>query len=329
MERNAYFDNAKLLLIFTVVFGHMIQPYTVDSKGINTIYLWMYTFNMPAFIFLAGFFAKGSENMRYIINLAKKILFPYIIFQLLYTGFYFFIGKDDWQTSLFYPHWSLWFLLSLFSWHILLQWFKKLPVKISLFTAVLIGLMIGYIDNIGHLFSLSRTFVFFPFFLLGYWLTKDQVMVLKRESLKIISIIIIALVALIIYEVPEFNVGWLLASKSYDTLGVPTFGGLVRMLVYFISTLMAVSVLAWVPVREYRMTKLGARTLYVYLLHGFFIQFLREVDLFVVSNVLDVFGLAVLSAIIVWLLSSKPVLGLWQPFIEGRAKIIKNVLRDN
>lgn len=125
MERNAFFDNAKFILIFLVVFGHMIQPFTDGSTTINTLYMWIYTFHMPAFILLAGFFAKGSGNISYILNLIKKLLVPYLIFQLIYTGYYFIIGKSGWQNDLFHPQWALWFLFSLFCWHLLLYWFKK------------------------------------------------------------------------------------------------------------------------------------------------------------------------------------------------------------
>ena len=325
MEREAYFDNAKLLLIFLVVFGHMIQPFTVGSHAINTLYMWIYTFSMPAFIFLAGFFAKGSGDKKYILNLMKKLILPYITFQLLYTAYYFFIGKADWQSGLFTPHWSLWFLFSLFSWHILLALFKKLPPVLSISLAVLIGLIVGYNGDIGSAFSLSRTFAFFPFFLAGYWLTRENVMLVKRTSVKVISIAIMIIVAVAIHYAPDLNSGWLLASKSYGDLGMPSFGGLARLLVYATSTGMAISILAWVPTKNFKVTKLGTRTLYVYLLHGFFIQFFREADLFNVNNALDIFGLALISAVIVLVLSSKPILGIWQPLIEVKAPIIKEV----
>lgn len=324
LERNAYFDNAKIILIFLVVFGHLIQPFISASSELNTLYLWIYTFHMPAFIFLAGFFAKGSGNREYIINLAKKLLIPYILFQLLYTGYYFFIGKENWQTGIFYPHWSLWFLFSLFCWHILLSWFKKTPAVLSITLAVLLGLIVGYFGEVGHTFSLSRTFVFFPFFLIGYWLTKDHVMLLKRKSVKVASLIILSAVAIAIYIAPDLNSGWLLASKSYGDLGMPEYGGLARLLVYATSALMAMSILAWVPQQKLRITDLGRRTLYVYLLHGFFIQYFREADLFKMESIIDLFGLAVVSAAIVLVLSSKPMLGVWQPFIEGKASIIKD-----
>ncbi|WP_174614984.1 acyltransferase family protein [Virgibacillus ihumii] len=328
MNRNAYFDNARVFLIFLVVFGHLVQPFTDGSNGMNTLYLWIYTFHMPAFIFLAGFFAKGSGNWKYIFNLAKKLLVPYLIFQLLYTAYYFFIGKEGWESGIFYPQWSLWFLFSLFSWHILLIGFKKLPAAAGIISTIAIGLVAGYFGDIGHTFSLSRTIVFFPFFLMGYWMTKDQVLVLKRKGLQIAAVVVLVGVAAGIYIAPDFNSGWLLASKSYGDLGLPEFGGLARLLVYGTSFAMSFSVLALIPQSHSTVTKLGARTLYVYLLHGFFIQLFREANVFEVSNFFDVIGLAVIAAFIVWLLSSRPIQGIWQPFIEGKASILKDVFGD-
>jgi len=283
---------------------------------------------MPAFIFLAGLYAKGSGNRAYIINLAKKLLIPYLIFQLLYTGYYFFIGKNGWQTGIFYPHWSLWFLCSLFSWHILLAFFKRIPAMASVILAVSVGLIVGYFSEIGHTFSLSRTFVFFPFFLLGYWITEEQVMRLKHKSVKFASLIVLFVVGVVIYFAPDLNSGWLLASKSYGDLGMPAFGGLARLLVYATSALMAMSIFAWIPQKNSRLTHLGERTLYVYLLHGFIIQLLRELDILQVTGFIGVIGIAIFSAVIVLLLSTKPVLGIWQPFVEGRFTIIKRHLKE-
>ncbi|SFE08149.1 Fucose 4-O-acetylase [Lentibacillus persicus] len=323
MERNAYFDNAKLILIFLVVFGHIIQPFTNDAAGVNTLYLWIYTFHMPAFIFLAGFFAKGSGNLAYIRKLAQKLLIPYLIFQVIYTGYYFLIGKDGWQLEMFYPHWALWFLFSLFSWHMFLILFKKIPAVMGLSIAVGIGLIVGYFGEVGHTFSLSRTFVFFPFFLMGYWITQKQVLFLKRVQLKAAAIVVMLVIAVGIYYAPEFNTGWLLASKSYSTLGLPEYGIIARLLVYVTSAIMAAGFLAWVPEKRSKLTFRGTQTLYVYLLHGFFVQFFRENDMFAVNSVIDLLGLAALSALIVLVLSSRPMRGFWQPVVEGKMSILK------
>src|SRR5699024_6590875 len=137
------------------------------------------------------------------------------------------------------------------------------------------------------------------------------------------SLIVLSAVAIAIYIASDLNSGWLLASKSYGDLGMPEYGGLARLLVYATSALMAMSILAWVPQQKLRMTDLGRRTLYVYLLHGVFIQYFRDVDLFKMERIIVLFGLAVVSAAIVLVISRKPMLGLWQPFIEGKASSSK------
>src|SRR5699024_24847 len=146
------------------------------STELNTLYMWMYTFHMPAFIFLAGFFAKGSGDIKYVLKLSKKLLLPYLIFHVVYSIFYYYIGKKGLQTSLFDLPWSLWFLFSLVRLHMLLYWLNKIPTVLGIIIAVQIGLIVGYLGEIGHTFSLSRTLVFFPFCLCRYWRTEQQVM---------------------------------------------------------------------------------------------------------------------------------------------------------
>ncbi|CEA02874.1 hypothetical protein BN1048_01881 [Jeotgalicoccus saudimassiliensis] len=62
MSRMPFFDNARLILIFLVVFGHMIQPFASDSQLINSIYAFIY---IPyANVYNAGrlFSPKASVN---------------------------------------------------------------------------------------------------------------------------------------------------------------------------------------------------------------------------------------------------------------------------
>ncbi len=327
MERNAYFDNAKMFLIFFVVFGHMIQPYVEGSQAIGTFYTWLYTFHMPAFIFLAGFYAKGRSSLDFIMNLAKKLLIPYLIFQAIYTIYYFYIGKAGWLTdSIFYPHWSLWFLISLFSWHMLLIGYKKIHPAIALTLAVTLGIIVGYFDPIGHMFSLSRTFVFFPFFLLGHFASMNQLMILKQKRMKVLSVVVMSIIAVAIYFLPDINSGWLLASKSYSTLGMETYGSIARISVYLTAFVMAASFLAWVPQRRFAFTKIGERTLYVYLLHGFIVQLFRNYDILSLDHFGHWIGFVILSAIIVILLSTNTVMTIWQPLVEAKASRIKRLL---
>lgn len=315
MEREAYFDNARLLMIAFVVFGHLIQPYQ-DMLFLQMSYTWIYTFHMPVFIFLAGFFARGTGTKAAVEKLAKKLLLPFLFFQVIYTIYYYMIGKDGWMESILVPQWALWFLLSLFCWHILLIPFKRIRPSLGIPLAVFIGLLVGYFNEIGGVLSLSRTFVFFPFFLVGYWVTKEQLAVLRRLPIRIGGGLLLIAAGTLFYLYPDIPTDWLLGSKSYAVLGAGEAGGIMRLLVYLFSGLMMISVLALVPNKKMPFTKYGQRTLYVYLLHGFFIQWIRVDDLFEVSNSLDVLGLLIVTLSIVLVLSQRWMLRIWKPLIE-------------
>src|SRR5699024_9203349 len=109
------------------------------------------------------------------------------------------------------------------------------------------------------------------------------------------------------------------ASKSYVSLGLPAYGGLARLFVYMTSIIMIFSVLAWIPTRDFNFfTTLGQRTLYVYLLHGFFVQLFRRYDILMVDDAYHIFLLTVISGLIVLILSSRPVIHLSKPIVEGK-----------
>lgn len=322
MRREAFFDNAKFVLIFLVVFGHLIQPFT-DTKGIEVLYHFIYLFHMPAFILLSGFFAKGIGKVGYIWQMFRKLIIPYLLFQLLYSGYYYLIGDPGWETTWYEPHWALWFLLSLFCWHVLLILFKQVPPLISITTALIIGVGIGYINDVGHAFSLSRTFVFFPFFVLGYWLSKQHLLQLTQPVFKWSSLIIVSTVIVLLSISPTQSIDWLLGSFSYQEMGQPIWGGVIRFGVYLLALLLTCCILAWIPRKTYNWTARGKQTLYVYLLHGVFIQFFREAGWFKIDNLVDVMGLALLALLIVLLLSSKMICVPFQPLIEGKVTQIK------
>src|SRR5699024_3353119 len=99
-----------------------------------------------------------------------------------FFGFYYFF------YLYIYLIFFVYFLLSLFFCLLLLILFKKIPAFLSISIAIIIGLLIGYIDDVGSAFSLSRTFAFFPFFLTGYFLTKKHFVFLKKPTMRIITL---------------------------------------------------------------------------------------------------------------------------------------------
>ncbi|MDF2857674.1 MAG: integral inner rane protein [Neobacillus sp.] len=330
-NRTAYYDNAKFFLVFFVVFGHFIQSYIDGDHFIHTLYTTIYTFHMPAFILISGFFAKGFQEKGYIKKVAKKLIIPYLIFQAIYSFYYFFIiNQKEVVLDPLNPQWSLWFLISLFCWNMMLFLFTKWKAGIALFLAVGLGIAVGYFNEINNYLSLSRTFVFFPFFLLGYYFKKDYFMRFSNNKYRYLSLIALGTIFIGFYLSPGFDYKWLFGSKPYDALSYSHLnGGTIRLGVYSLTLLATLSILALVPRKRYFFTKWGTSSIYVYLLHGFFIKYFRNSELEGILNHSEqIFIFTFLSILLIALLSSKIVRKISQPFIELKSSLFKKYSTD-
>ena len=94
------FDNVRFILIFCVVLGHLLERGGRESGG----YLLIYTFHMPAFLFLSGWFARFQP--RRLLTLAGL----YLCFQFLYRAMESILFHAPFSLELFTPYWLLWYL---------------------------------------------------------------------------------------------------------------------------------------------------------------------------------------------------------------------------
>nr|WP_017553127.1 acyltransferase family protein [Heyndrickxia coagulans] len=286
-KRNSYFDNAKFILIYLVVLGHLISPFKTEDNFLFTLYTVIFLFHMPAFILISGYFSKGYRNKGYISKSFKKILIPYFIFQCIYSVYYYYTGEESHLTVNFLkPHWTLWFLLSLFFWNLLLHLFARFHF-FGLAAAAALGIGIGYWDEAGSFLSLSRTFVFFPYFLLGFLLEGRHLQKIRNiPYAPAAGILILCAITLATGQFfPKDAVPWLLGDTSYAGMGMEYwFSGLIRLVQYAVTLLVILGFFLLIPSKGYKWTKIGERTLYVYLLHGFII---KTIEAAASPNVLD------------------------------------------
>src|SRR4051812_17242655 len=94
-SRDHYFDNAKFILILLVVVGHTIEPLIGKSPSLKSIYMFLYFFHMPLFIFISGYFSKNLSSGDYAKKVISKLLIPYLIFETAYSLFDYFIFKRE------------------------------------------------------------------------------------------------------------------------------------------------------------------------------------------------------------------------------------------
>jgi len=280
MIRNNLLDNAKYFLIFLVVFGHLIEPLIKDQEIIKIIYMFIYSFHMPAFVVISGMLSKADLQNTQVLKMIKSILIPLIAFTILYETFDLIVeGTISHYTINLRPYWILWFLYSLFIWKLFLP--IILNFKLSVLIVFFLALGAGYFESIGYFLGLSRTIYFFPFFILGYKLTPKVLIEIKEIFNSNFGTILLLLTLLLnlsffsfFYEMQH---EWLYGSFSYSKLGTEGLAASgMRILFYGVSTFATVSVLLLIPNGKNKHLIGGENSLYVYVWHGFFIKALSD-----------------------------------------------------
>ncbi len=329
-QRDYYFDNIKFVLIMLVVIGHTYRPLIDESSILKAIYLAIYSFHMPLFILVSGYFAKGYNREGQNRKLISSILVPYLIFQILYSIYdHLVYGTDSLEISILDPYWIMWFLFSLFLWRLMmLPLFVNL--KYPLVTALILSIAVGYIDEADGFLSLSRTIAFFPFFLLGFYLRRDHFKVLFSPWKRVVGwagcILLVPLMYWLEFLSP-FDLSfrrWLYFTDPYESLGHPEWSaGLIRVGFIILTLVVSAWVLAVIPREKTWFSAMGSRSLTVYLLHGFFIKFYDALDVDDKYPGPPLFILATLGAIaLTFLLSSPWVTRGLRPLLQPRLKWI-------
>ena len=72
-ERDYLFDNYKAILIILVVVGHFIEVASEDNVGMQMLKWMIFSFHMPAFIFISGYFSKKTYSLKI---LCRRLLVP-------------------------------------------------------------------------------------------------------------------------------------------------------------------------------------------------------------------------------------------------------------
>ncbi len=264
--RDARYCNLKLLLIFLVVYGHLIEPGTSQSVVLMAQYKGIYLFHMPLFSFLSGLFLKDDKACAHQF---KRILPVYLLLQALMVC----VGK----ATVWTPHWHLWYLLSYSAWAGLgWLWFRFLNGKgkyLILAGSILIACLAGLCPYIGRGFSLSRTLVFLPYFWAGLICApKSDWKKLRKFSLPALTIVIAGMVL----WGAQISADFFYQATPY---GAAKCGIALRLLCYLLGASLSILLLAWVPSRRFPFTRAGADTLPAYLIHAPIVSNIRNYDI--------------------------------------------------
>lgn len=282
-EGETYFLNLRFILILTVCIANAAEPLIRQMDGLHTLYSWIYTYHMPLFVFVTGYFAKGGlggpEGRKALLQIGLQ----YIIFQSLYSLLDVALFKvPDIRHSFFVPYLMLWFLASHMAWRLLMLSMRRFAPAAQCSISLILGVLVGYLPLDGTWLSISRTFVYLPFFVIGYHFSfaafKRRVTPLKKIGAAALSAALLAVIAFHGIRLPE---GWLFGSQTYLQLGRQEwYAGAYRLALYGLQSASGAAFLGWIPFRHGRLTDLGRRTLYVFLLHGIIVRLAAALGLY-------------------------------------------------
>ncbi|HIY60723.1 MAG TPA: acyltransferase family protein [Candidatus Eisenbergiella pullistercoris] len=358
-ERNYRMDNLKCLLIFAVVFGHMLELFMGKNDSFKVIYLVIYSFHMPLFAFISGVFARFSPE-----KIRNHLIYPYVVFQILYLLFANSVLEKEAEVQFTTPYWLLWYLFASIAWNLLLPlvqgsgftWKKKAAVLSAAFLA---GILIGFDNKAGYYLSFSRIVEFFPYFLLGVYyrewsdrkkaaeqpvrqyvrqpdrlagaegdagpggvFLEERIRKAAARALLAVCLgaLLCALICVIAENVDEIKYAWLYGSVSYET---GHYSWRFRLLSIGAALLWLVFFLTAIPMRKLPLlSHIGANTMPVYLLHGFLIKLMSKTRLFnEIEN--DLFTGLLISAFLVVFLSWRPLVRLLSPLMRWEGSLLQ------
>ena len=268
-ERVALWDNLKFLLILLVVVGHFADPATATVPAYQSLFIFIYSFHMPLFIFIIGLFHRNT-------NVTQRVLFFVSIGFLQKILFYFthlLAGTPEMGFELLADKWLPWFMFAIAAYTLLLYLLRNFDKRYLLVASIVLACFAGYDQQIGDFLYLSRIIVFLPFYIAGTMLDPRSIAQRKRsmnKGLVLLGIVVLAAWACICFLGLDgvYPLRHLLTGRNPFSTEILAFGPLVRLFCYGVSFATGAALILAMPTsRLAGITRWGSHSLDVYFWH--------------------------------------------------------------
>ena len=271
-ERVERWDILKFFLMFLVVFGHAVEFYITESQLMSNIFLFIYSFHMPLFLFLSGLFSKRLINGKRYGKMAGYLVL-YLLTKLIFAVLQF-ISSGKFSITLLSEKGLPWYMFVMFSFPIITVWLRKIKPQYVLITTVILAMIAGYDNNINDFLMLSRTFAFYPFYYLGYITDADRLQkVADKRYVKVLSALVLigAVVLIALFgDTLDILIRMFTGRNPFTVLNeYRNWGWLARLCCIFASVVLSFAVISVIPKKTPLglIAKMGKNTLAVYVLH--------------------------------------------------------------
>lgn len=282
MNKRIYlFDNLKALLIVLVVAGHLADTY-IKAPFFKGIYVFIYAFHMPLFIFISGYFHRNEKVFRKIlvyfsIGYSLKII-DYVLFYVL----------DGTKPSKpFSEEGAPWFMFALCAYIGITYILREHDIRLIITGAVILGCFSGYYEWIGDFLVLSRVIVFYPYYLLGVCAARLNFMKISKFLSKYKRSILLNYLAIAImvtwtywcFGETDFIYKYRRLFTGRNSFGeyFSYFGCIHRLFCYGLAVVIGITVIFLVENKKIPfVTYIGTKTLQIYFWHWPFVYIIKR-----------------------------------------------------
>ena len=277
-ERVEKWDNLKFILIYLVVLGHLVDPFTGTRLCMQKIFSWIYAFHMPAFIFVTGMLGKRNVQEKRYPQIASYLVM-YIATQMIscLSGF---IGTGEVKFELFKSMIFPWYAFAVFVYYLVTIAVRRLKKRYVFLFAVVLACFAGYDSSLGDFLFLSRLVVFYPFFYAGYCMQPERLWeIAGRKNIRVLSATVFAVFTgcVLLFHDKLYRYRGMLTGRNSFEIVLKTdyaYAGWIRLIYYILAFVLAFALISLTPNRRTAFTWIGKNTLSVYMLHYFFIDLL-------------------------------------------------------
>src|SRR5699024_6181724 len=297
LNKDLKISNAKGVLIFLVVFGHLIEIY---KKEYYELFVFIYAFHMPLFIFISGYLAKRMRFSK-IINM----ILLYLIFQTLFNWILYMTGDyPNLQFTYGRPHFHLWYIVSLGVWYSIALLINTMKLKaIGKWGVFLLLFIISFISRwytsdvadivteeysnfTSYTLSYQRTLSFMPFFFAGFFMSKRWLSTLYHSLVNpIASLLIFSTIMFVtfLYTQESFGIESIFRGSFGSHRYVEDNDGVVVYLFkislhYVLAFGLSYVMLNLVSNRANILTKWGDHSLQIFLFHPICVFIIRQTE---------------------------------------------------
>ena len=217
-----WIDVCRGLLIVFMILGHTGSPLTK----------WIYSFHMPAFLFLSGYTAKHNDSLvRFVIKKGKRLVLPYVVWNVCFILFYsllsakgifvFFAEPFTVTVPDFFKHLATanlggatWFLPVLFEismvYQVLHMVLKKVKIpQVTPYVGILIGICGFWLCDNGHYMPYMFDLCLYGllYYSMGQLFASEQVLQKKIPEKEMI-VLCVAVIFVFAMQYPNLIMNW-------------------------------------------------------------------------------------------------------------------------